>query len=108
MFVRPRWASWLASVALLLSLLFQVTGESTAVAQTATGTMVASGLAAPRFIAVSGDGSLYVSEAGSGGDESLPPPEGAPPSDPNNPAPTRGYTGRVTKISPDGTKTVVA
>src|SRR5215211_7498796 len=85
-------------------------------------TVVAQGLSAPRFVAVGDDGSVFVTEVGTGGDEVLnmaqpgaeegtPAPqleeaspvaeeEAAPPS-------TRGYTGQVTKIAPDGTQSVL-
>ncbi len=70
-------------------------------AQGAVGTVVASGLSSPRFIAVADDGTLYVSEAGSGGPEKL---SGGP----GGGDTMRGTTGRVTKIAPNGTKSVVA
>lgn len=70
--------------------------------------VVASGLTAPRFVAVADDGAVYVSEAGSGGTEVLPAPpvEGGPPG--GGPPPTRGNTGQVTRIGTGGAKTVVA
>jgi sugar lactone lactonase YvrE len=73
--------------------------------------VVASGLLDPRYIAAGPDGTIYVSEAGSGGDEVLAPPDaGATPvANPNEaPADTRGYTGQVTQIAPDGTQSVLA
>ncbi|MEA2526696.1 MAG: hypothetical protein QOF73_3923 [Thermomicrobiales bacterium] len=79
----------------------------------AGATLVASNLLNPRFIAVADDGSLYVSEAGTGGDEQIFAPtgiEGSPEASPTPQEPfgTRGLTGQVTQIAPDGTATVVA
>ena len=70
-------------------------------AQGATGTVVASGLSGPRFLTVADDGTLYVSEAGSGGAEKI---SGGPDGEDT----MRGKTGQVTKIAPNGTKSVVA
>jgi hypothetical protein len=89
--------------------------------------VVASGLLNPRYVAVAGDGTIYVSEAGTGGDEVIDAPVmmegegGTPPADAAAvatpvaeagadaaaPAATRGDTGRVTAISPDGTQSVL-
>jgi sugar lactone lactonase YvrE len=69
-------------------------------------TVVADGLINPRFIAIASDGTLYVTEAGTGGDEALTPPEGE--AEEGAPPATRGTTGQVTAVSPDGTQTVVA
>lgn len=86
-------------------------------------TLVAQGFSNPRFIARGSDGTLYVTEAGVGGDEvygdaatgtgeiegdATP---GATPVIPS-PAPidftqTRGYTGAVSSIGIDGTRTVL-
>jgi hypothetical protein len=60
------------------------------------------------------DGILYVSEAGVGGDEQIrlpmakagTPPSGTPPAP--EPAGTRGFTGRVSKITPGGAVSVAA
>lgn len=82
-------------------------------------TIVAEGLMNPRYVAVGDDGAIYVSEAGIGGDEELPPPAdpvatpdpGATPvaveEGPGGSA-TRGTTGQVTMIAPDGTQSVIA
>lgn len=64
------------------------------------GTVVASGLANPRGLVVLPDGTLYVAEAGTSGDEAFTPPAPYPPS-------TRGTSGRVTRIAPGGAKTTV-
>lgn len=71
-------------------------------AAAAQGMVVASGLLDPRFLAVTGDGTLYVTEAGTGGAERLPSPP-----DQHGPPATRGTTGQVTRVAPDGSKTVV-
>jgi hypothetical protein len=85
-------------------------------------TLVADGLWNPRFIAISDAGVLYVTENGIGGDEVVSPPavgtgelEGTPGATPvaeeaaaEEPPVTRGYTGQITAVGPDGTKTVVA
>ncbi len=83
--------------------------------------VIASELVNPRFVAVGDDGTIYVSEAGVGGDEVLEPPADpvATPESPGTPAPveeggppsgpaTRGTTGQVTMISPDGEQSVLA
>ena len=81
-------------------------------------TVVATGLFNPRYIAFADDGTLYVTEQGVGGDEALAPPapEGTPQATPvtaeGTPAPaeeetvTRGYTGQITQVDPDGTQSV--
>lgn len=75
---------------------------------------VASDLVNPRYLTIAPDGSLFVSEAGLGGDEPLfmPSPEAGTPEmgtpQPAQPVGTRGFTGRVSKIAPDGTVTEVA
>lgn len=113
MVVRHKLLSGLTVVTLLCSLLV-LASENTVQAKSAAaaGTVVASGLNAPRFLAVNDDGSVYVTEAGKGGDEVLPtPPPGTPPlpvSPPGTPPPSRGFTGRVLKIGKDGSKTVIA
>ncbi len=75
-------------------------------------TVIASGLMSPRGVAVGADGSVYVTEAGIGGDEELfePAGPGTPVASPEAQAPfaTRGDTGQVSKIAPDGTVSVVA
>jgi sugar lactone lactonase YvrE len=82
-------------------------------------TLIANNLINPRFISVADDGNLYVSEAGTGGDEQFFAPagaEGTPAATPvsaasptpETPMGTRGTSGQVTMIAPDGTATVVA
>lgn len=56
----------------------------------AGATVVADGLANPRHLAITGDGTIYVTEAGTGGDGLL----------------ARGYSGRISRIAPDGTAEV--
>lgn len=78
--------------------------------------LVAGGLLSPRFMAFGADGSLYVTEAGTGGDEELyplPVDPGTPTAENGtptaaNPIGVRGQTGRVSMISADGTVTTVA
>jgi hypothetical protein len=76
-------------------------------------TVVASGFINPRYVAVADDGTLYVSEAGTGGDETINAPAAASPvasaaTPVAQPLGTRGTTGQVSKITPDGTVSVVA
>lgn len=91
-------------------------------------TVVATGLYNPVYIAFADDGTMYVTERGVGGDEILdiaPPGAGeeatpvqeavatpvvaeATPAEDAAPPSTRGYTGQITQVSPDGTQTVVA
>lgn len=88
-------------------------------------TLVAQGLWNPRFLAFGDDGTLYITESGVGGDEVVQAPgngenEGAatPGATPvaapagegeggSGAASTRGYTGQVSKVAPDGTQTVI-
>jgi len=91
-------------------------------------TVVAEGLINPRFLALGDDGTLYITENGFGGDETISPPavgtgeleatpdgtpEAAPQATPiaeeqEEPPPTRGYTGRISQVTPDGTQEVLA
>jgi glucose/arabinose dehydrogenase len=72
----------------------------TPVAGVAGATLVATGLANPRGVAVGPDGTVYVAEAGLGGNDAFETPLYGPS--------TRGATGRVTALAPDGTATAVA
>jgi hypothetical protein len=67
------------------------------------GTVVASGLASPRGVAVADDGTVYVSESGTGGTERLPSESGE-----QGASDTRGMTGQISRIAPNGTKSVLA
>src|SRR3954454_1939220 len=87
---------YLAIVALFLGLV----GAGTPAMAASPGTVVADGLANPRGVVIADDGTLYVAEAGLGSTEAFT----APPYPPS----TRGMTGRVTRITPDGAKTTVA
>jgi plastocyanin/sugar lactone lactonase YvrE len=70
--------------------------------------VVASGLFNPRGIALDADGTLYIVEAGDAGTEAVyATPEAGTPA-PVEPLTTHGPTGRVSKIAPDGTQSVVA
>jgi hypothetical protein len=122
---RPRLAQLGTAAALVLGMAM---GGASVAAQEATPvgtpapppgcTVIASGLMNPRQIDVAADGTIYVTEAGVGGDEQLPsggPAEQATPVTetggtpvPAAPGPTRGTTGQVTAIAPDGTQSVVA
>ena len=97
---RTRWI--LTTLALMSLMLTSLVGPTGA---TAASTVVASGLNAPRYLAVLDDGTIYATEAGTGGTEVVP---GLPESNPSAPPATRGTTGQVVKIAPNGTKTVVA
>jgi hypothetical protein len=88
--------------------------ESTPIAATGPAlppgcTVVASGLFNPRYVTVDTDGTLYISEAGDAGDEQIlqPAGEGTPESQITVLA-SRGMTGQVTKVAPDGTQSVLA
>jgi hypothetical protein len=90
--------------------------------------VIAEGLVNPRGIAVGDDGTVYVSEAGLGGDEVVMPPgasEEAPqvatpdavvaeatPAEAtegeSGPPLSRGTTGQITRVTPDGTQSVLA
>jgi len=70
-------------------------------------TVVADGLMNPRYVALADDGTLYITEAGNGGDEVVTSVEGEE-SEEAGPPPTRGNSGRLTAVSPDGEQTVVA
>jgi sugar lactone lactonase YvrE len=72
-------------------------------------TVVASGLFNPRYVVVDADGTLFISEAGDAGDEEILQPVGE--GTPEAAAPvltSRGLTGQVTKVAPDGTQSVLA
>jgi hypothetical protein len=82
--------------------------------------VVADGLVNPRFIVISDEGTLYVTENGSGGDEVVTPPvgqagatpvaaEGTPAASeaPPEQAVTRGPTGQITQVTSDGTQSVL-
>jgi len=90
-----------AGLSTLLALLLVVMTTLPAFAGGGEGTVVAIGLANPRGLVVMPDGTLYVAEAGTSGDEAFQPPAPYPPS-------TTGTSGRVTRVAPDGTKTTVA
>jgi sugar lactone lactonase YvrE len=94
----------LISLAAILAVLFGLVafGASNAVAAPVT---VASGLNGPFFITIGDDGALYGYDAGASNTETINPPAGAP----ADATPlTRGLTGSVFRIAPDGTKTTVA
>ncbi len=84
-------------------------------------TVIAEGLVNPRYVAVGDDGAIYVSEAGTGGDETIEMAAAGGDAIPvdldatpvaeegmGHATSTRGGTGQVTMIAPDGTQSVVA
>ncbi len=82
-----------------------------------TCSVVAEGLNDPRYLVVSEDGTVFVTEAGNGGDDvGFPPPsaEGTPgegtavAEGEQEPIYVRGASGQVTMIAPDGTQSVLA
>lgn len=79
-------------------------------------TVIASDLVNPRYVAVGDDGTIYISEAGTGGDELVEPPVdpaatpiegGGEGGGEEMPPGTRGNTGQVTAVAPDGTQSVL-
>lgn len=60
----------------------------------AGATVIADGLINPRHLAIAPDGTIYVVEMGTGGDE-------------ETPRSPRGYTGRISRIAPDGASDVL-
>ena len=87
------------SFLVLLALFMVLAMALPAVAQDSTSTSVADGLAFPRGIAFDADGNLYIAESGLGGEQTLLETEDV--------KITGGLTGKVTKIAPDGTQSVV-
>lgn len=89
---------------------------STSIAQEATPqaqaippncTVVASGLFNPRDVALGSDGTLYIAEAGDGGEETI-----FMPTDANTPVATEvltmvGDSGQISIVAPDGTQSVL-
>ena len=97
MCARHRLLNSALATVLLLSLLL----SGSVGAMEATPTIVASGLANPRGLVVTDDGTLFVAEAGLSGSENFTP---APPHPPS----TRGTSGRGSRIGPGGARTTVA
>ncbi|MDP9359729.1 MAG: ScyD/ScyE family protein [Chloroflexota bacterium] len=109
----PRYFAFLPMLA-LVSLLSLGFAPLAALAQDATpaggpaatpalppgATVAATGLANPRGVAVADDGGVYVAEAGLGGSDPFESPAFGPS--------TRGTSGQVSRIAPDGTKAAVA
>ncbi len=138
--VRQHLAGGATTAALLLGLAVGGTGAAAQEASPVAGggelpegcEVVAEGLLNPRQLAIAEDGTLYVTEAGIGGDEEVagveeaeadgegevPPQIGTPAAEVSEaatpgaeggaPPPTRGESGRVTAVSPDGEQSVVA
>jgi hypothetical protein len=114
---------------LLVAIAMTLPAAGTAVAQDATPvsqaspftppagcTVYADGLLNPRYMTFDRSGNLYISEAGDGGSEAIMAPAGqatpgagdATPQAGGEAVSMYGTTGRVTKIAPDGTRSVVA
>ena len=70
--------------------------------------VIADGLENPRYLAIADDGTIYISEGGSAGSDAIfaTPGVGTPPA--VEAVATRGETGFISALAPDGTKTVVA
>lgn len=98
---RQRVTNWTVATAVLLSVLLVGVAGTAAQGAQPQCTTIASGLLNPKFVAVADDGTVYVTEAGTGGTEVLSSPPGA-----QGPPATRGTTGQVTAIAPDGTRRV--
>ena len=99
MVTRRCWLRWPFTVLVLVGVVLAST-IGAAKAAGAAGTVVASGLANPRGLAIAADGTIFVSEAGLSGPDPFIPGGAYPPS-------TRGSTGRVTKITANRTKSTV-
>jgi hypothetical protein len=98
-------AGRLAAIAAIIPVLAFSFAPSRAAFAQSGGTVVADGLTNPGPVAIGDDGSIYVAESGTGGSEKITTPgENGQPGESG----TRGYTAQITKIAPDGTKTVVA
>jgi plastocyanin len=69
--------------------------------------VIASGLLNPRAVTVAEDGTIYVIEAGDGGDEAVYAVAGDGTPAPAEALTNRGGTGQVTQIAPDGTASVL-
>lgn len=84
-----------------------VASDTAAASNGVTAEVLLTGLADPRFVVVDGS-DVYFSESGTGGDEPviLPPGEGTP--EAADPVSFTGSTGKVSKLSADGTVTEVA
>ena len=100
--MKRRLAWWLLTIGALISLSLVTTLEGAA---RAACTPIATGLVNPRALVVADDGTVYVAEAGAGGAETVPTPPGE---GPGGPPGTRGPGGQITRIAPNGTKSVVA
>jgi sugar lactone lactonase YvrE len=80
-----------------------VAGTASAQVAEQGGIVIAGGLASPRGLDVGPDGNIYVAESGSGGEEMVTVGEGEEQAQFGF-----GATGRITRITPDGAKSVVA
>jgi uncharacterized cupredoxin-like copper-binding protein len=62
----------------------------------------------PRYLAIADDGTIYISEGGAAGSDAIFATPGAGTPVPVEAVTTRGETGFISALAPDGTKTVVA
>jgi hypothetical protein len=97
------------STALIIGTAVASLAPAMALAQQPPGTVIATGLEGPRGLRFGPDGDLYVAEAGTGGTTSTAGLCRQVPGGPAGPGPwTGGLTGRISKISRNGTVTTVA
>src|SRR5260221_11293296 len=75
--------------------------------ESANWTVFASGLDSPRGLKFGPDGTLYVAEGGTGGTSTTTDKDCTQVPDPIGPY-TGGMTGHISKISPDGKRTIIA
>jgi hypothetical protein len=97
------------STALIIGTAVLSLAPAMALAQQPAGTVFAKGLEGPRGLRFGPDGNLYVAEAGTGGTTSTAGLCKQVPGGPAGPGPwTGGLTGRISKITHNGTMTTVA
>jgi hypothetical protein len=97
------------STALIIGTAVTSLAPAMALAQQPSGIVIATGLEGPRGLRFGPDGDLYVAEAGTGGTTSTAGLCRQVPGGPAGPGPwTGGLTGRISKISRNGTVTTVA
>lgn len=100
--MKSRYASVAVAAGLLFVGLGPVFSAVATPAKQEIGSVVAEGLASPRGITAGPDGTLYVAESGSGGEQKVTIPLQGQPTEVG-----LGTTGRVSRIARDGTKSVL-